>query len=184
MKVITTWKHTADVSTNREGLCVSLHCLSSKQTLSRQGAMNVWQYLLWSVWTRPILAQTCLSRVIHHNPRAAFTLCSTEAWCCLFAIKHMSHVKPSSHSTTHRPQPFQTRTLQHKQANSSFCSVKQVYRKSCCCYFKFVTQLCCCGNFVLRNIALQWSAVMWNTAKHWYLLTQMLNIDVMLNTHR
>lgn len=72
-------------------VCVSLHCLPSKQALPRQGPKHVWQCLLWSVWTRTILAQTCLSTVIHYNPRAAFTLWSTHAWSYFSSIKSRTY---------------------------------------------------------------------------------------------
>lgn len=82
-------------------VCVSLHCLPSKQALPRQRPKHVWQCLLWSVWTRTILAQTCLSTVIHYNPRAAFTLWSTHAWSFFPPLK-AGHIKTLISIITHR----------------------------------------------------------------------------------
>lgn len=82
-------------------VCVSLHCLPSKQALPRQGPKHVWQCLLWSVWTRTILAQTCLSTVIHYNPRAAFTPWSTHAWSFFFPLK-AGRFQTLSNTITHQ----------------------------------------------------------------------------------
>lgn len=144
--------------------CVSLHCLPSKQALPRRGPKHVWQYLPWSVWTRTILAQTCLSRVIHHNLRAAFTLWSTQVWTFFFFplfLFFFFFFLPQKHrpSQTIMAQHYTLSTAISKQATSSR-SVKQVFRNSWSCDIKFITQQC----YRSGRFALEWSAVIGNTA--------------------
>lgn len=49
-------------------VCVSHTIVCLQSHFKGKGQKHVGQYLPWSVWTRTILAQNSLSRVIHNNP--------------------------------------------------------------------------------------------------------------------